>query len=113
MFFFFPQSVLAESQPRLPLICILTTCSDPSLKIETLAKQKEMELQSLSMGQVPPPSPLSPRRSGTNWNLLFSLFLSVLCVGIESKLKTKLSFIVLYFQGFLYTKNVFFFTSPI
>ena len=78
MFFFFPQSVLAESQPRLPLICILTTCSDPSLKIETLAKQKEMELQSLSMGQVPPP--LVP---SSFWNKLelafFTFSLCPLC----------------------------------
>ena len=43
--------ILAESECRVPLICILTTCSDPSLKIESLAKQKEVEIQSLSMGQ--------------------------------------------------------------
>ena len=43
--------ILGESECRVPLICILTTCSDPSLKIESLAKQKEVEIQSLSMGQ--------------------------------------------------------------
>ena len=45
------EAMLAESEPRVPMICILTTCSDPSTKIETLAKQKELDLQSLSMGQ--------------------------------------------------------------
>ena len=45
------ESMFDESEPRIPMICILTTCSDPSMKIETLAKQKEVFIHSLSMGQ--------------------------------------------------------------
>lgn len=41
----------SESEPRVPLICILTTCSDPSQKIEHLARQKDIEIKALSMGQ--------------------------------------------------------------
>ncbi|XP_066590394.1 dynein axonemal heavy chain 5 [Prorops nasuta] len=40
-----------ESEPRTPLICILSIGSDPSPQITALAKQKTIELQSVSMGQ--------------------------------------------------------------
>ena len=46
------ESTWIESKARVPLICILTTCSDPSQKIELLARHKEVEINSLSMGQV-------------------------------------------------------------
>ena len=45
------ESTWNESKARVPLICILTTCSDPSQKIELLARQKDVEIKSLSMGQ--------------------------------------------------------------
>lgn len=38
------EAIVNESEPRVPMICILTTCSDPSLKIETLAKLKVISL---------------------------------------------------------------------
>jgi dynein heavy chain len=41
----------SESEPRVPLICVLTTCSDPSQKIEHLARQRDIEIKALSMGQ--------------------------------------------------------------
>lgn len=41
----------SESESRVPLICVLTTCSDPSQKIEHLARQKDIEIKALSMGQ--------------------------------------------------------------
>ena len=45
------ESTWNESKSRVPLICILTTCSDPSQKIELLARQRDMDIKSLSMGQ--------------------------------------------------------------
>ncbi|KAK0178414.1 hypothetical protein PV328_002364 [Microctonus aethiopoides] len=41
----------AESEPRTPLICILSIGSDPSPQITALAKQKTAQLRSVSMGQ--------------------------------------------------------------
>ncbi|KAL7304210.1 hypothetical protein TKK_0003404 [Trichogramma kaykai] len=41
----------AESEPRTPLICILSIGSDPSPLITVLAKQKQTTLKSVSMGQ--------------------------------------------------------------
>ncbi|XP_063235253.1 dynein axonemal heavy chain 5 [Bacillus rossius redtenbacheri] len=40
-----------ESEPRTPLICILSIGSDPSPQITSLAKQKETPLRAVSMGQ--------------------------------------------------------------
>nr|CAD7569561.1 unnamed protein product [Timema californicum] len=40
-----------ESEPRTPLICILSIGSDPSPQITALAKQKEIALRAVSMGQ--------------------------------------------------------------
>ena len=45
------EAVLAESGPRVPMLCILSTSSDPSLKIEQLARLKEKPVRLLSMGQ--------------------------------------------------------------
>ena len=41
----------AESNPRCPLICLLTMGSDPTAQIESLAKQKELTFGAISMGQ--------------------------------------------------------------
>uniref|UniRef100_A0A1B0GJY1 Putative dyneins heavy chain n=1 Tax=Lutzomyia longipalpis TaxID=7200 RepID=A0A1B0GJY1_LUTLO len=40
-----------ESEPRTPLICILSIGSDPSTQISTLAKIKSIPLKAVSMGQ--------------------------------------------------------------
>ncbi|XP_055377517.1 dynein axonemal heavy chain 5 [Condylostylus longicornis] len=40
-----------ESEPRTPFICLLSIGSDPSTQIAQLAKQKEIPLKSISMGQ--------------------------------------------------------------
>ncbi|XP_017781875.1 PREDICTED: dynein heavy chain 5, axonemal [Nicrophorus vespilloides] len=40
-----------ESEPRTPLICILSIGSDPSPQITSLAKVKDMPLKAVSMGQ--------------------------------------------------------------
>ncbi|RZC39074.1 dynein heavy chain 5, axonemal [Asbolus verrucosus] len=45
------EATWSESEARTPLICILSIGSDPSPQIATLAKAKEMNLKSVSMGQ--------------------------------------------------------------
>lgn len=40
-----------ESNPRCPLICLLTMGSDPTSQIESLAKQKRLTFSAISMGQ--------------------------------------------------------------
>ncbi|ROT80144.1 hypothetical protein C7M84_001143 [Penaeus vannamei] len=45
------ESTWEESDNRIPLVCFLSQGSDPSVQIETLAKAKEMEIRSISMGQ--------------------------------------------------------------
>lgn len=40
-----------ESNPRSPLICLLTMGSDPTAQIESLAKQKRLMFGAISMGQ--------------------------------------------------------------
>ncbi|XP_050432698.1 dynein axonemal heavy chain 5 [Adelges cooleyi] len=40
-----------ESEPQTPLVCILSIGSDPSPQITALAKTKEMQIRSVSMGQ--------------------------------------------------------------
>lgn len=40
-----------ESNPRCPLICLLTMGSDPTAQIESLAKQKKLTFGAISMGQ--------------------------------------------------------------
>ncbi|XP_046389607.1 dynein axonemal heavy chain 5 [Ischnura elegans] len=41
----------SESEPRTPLICILSVGSDPSSQVAILAKQKDIAIRSVSMGQ--------------------------------------------------------------
>ncbi|XP_063608047.1 dynein axonemal heavy chain 5-like, partial [Penaeus indicus] len=45
------ESTWEESDNRTPLVCFLSQGSDPSSQIEILAKTKEMEMRSISMGQ--------------------------------------------------------------
>ena len=74
------EAMLAESDCRKPMLCILTTCSDPSLKIEQLAKHKEVEIQSLSMGQgqeVHAQKLLVDSMANGNWLLLQNCHLSL------------------------------------
>ncbi|GFU39152.1 dynein heavy chain 8, axonemal [Nephila pilipes] len=40
-----------ESDNRTPLICLLSTSGDPSMQVELLARKKELEYSSVSMGQ--------------------------------------------------------------
>ncbi|CAB3374843.1 Hypothetical predicted protein [Cloeon dipterum] len=40
-----------ESEPRTPLICMLSIGSDPSPQIAALAKQRDIKIRSVSMGQ--------------------------------------------------------------
>ena len=43
--------MLEESDNRVPLVCLLSTGSDPSPQIEAIAKSRLQELHQLSMGQ--------------------------------------------------------------
>ena len=45
------ESMLEESDNRTPLICLLSTGSDPSPQIEAIAKLRCQEMRQLSMGQ--------------------------------------------------------------
>ncbi|XP_060534779.1 dynein axonemal heavy chain 5 isoform X2 [Cylas formicarius] len=45
------EATWSESEPRTPLICILSIGSDPSPQISALAKSKDVPLKSVSMGQ--------------------------------------------------------------
>lgn len=70
----------AESEPRTPLICILSIGSDPSPQVTALAKQKEISLKSVSMGQG---QEMHARRliadsmAGGGWVLLQNIHLSL------------------------------------
>ncbi|KFM83564.1 Dynein heavy chain 5, axonemal, partial [Stegodyphus mimosarum] len=45
------EAMWEESNPRCPLICLLTMGSDPTQQIESLAKQKGLTFGAISMGQ--------------------------------------------------------------
>ncbi|XP_068218270.1 dynein axonemal heavy chain 5-like [Palaemon carinicauda] len=45
------ETSLEESDSRTPLVCLLSQGADPTAQIEVLAKTKEMEMKSISMGQ--------------------------------------------------------------
>jgi dynein heavy chain len=45
------ETMLEESDNRIPLICLLSTGSDPSPQIEAIAKSRCQEMHQLSMGQ--------------------------------------------------------------
>ncbi|RKO94376.1 dynein heavy chain and region D6 of dynein motor-domain-containing protein [Blyttiomyces helicus] len=44
-------ALLAESDSRTPMICLLSTGSDPSSDIENLSKKYKIEIKAISMGQ--------------------------------------------------------------
>ena len=43
--------ILDESESRVPLVCLLSTGSDPSAQIEAMAKSRGQECKSLALGQ--------------------------------------------------------------
>ena len=45
------EAMLDESDNRVPLICLLSTGSDPTPQIEAMAKSRMQELHQLSLGQ--------------------------------------------------------------
>ncbi|XP_068204591.1 dynein axonemal heavy chain 5-like [Palaemon carinicauda] len=45
------EATLEESDNRTPLVCLLSQGADPTVQIEALAKLKEVDMKSLSMGQ--------------------------------------------------------------
>lgn len=45
------QEMLAESSPRVPMICLLSMGSDPTTSIESLSKNENLTFRALSMGQ--------------------------------------------------------------
>jgi dynein heavy chain len=74
------EAMWSESDPRVPLICILTTCSDPSQKIEQLARIKEVDIKALSMGQgqeIHARRFLQESMSNGNWLLLQNCHLNL------------------------------------
>ncbi|XP_076055179.1 LOW QUALITY PROTEIN: dynein axonemal heavy chain 5-like [Oratosquilla oratoria] len=69
-----------ESDRRTPLICFLSQGSDPSAQIEGLAKAKEMEMRSISMGQGQESHArrlLQEAMTGGKWLLLQNCHLSL------------------------------------
>ncbi|XP_049782831.1 dynein axonemal heavy chain 5 [Schistocerca cancellata] len=70
----------SESEPRTPLVCILSIGSDPSPQITSLARAKEIPLRAVSMGQG---QELCARRlicdsmAGGGWVLLQNIHLSL------------------------------------
>lgn len=74
------EAMFNESESRVPFICILTVCSDPSQKIESFARMKEIEIKSLSMGQgqeVHARRILSECMSNGHWILLQNCHLNL------------------------------------
>ena len=74
------EAMWGESDPRVPLICVLTTCSDPTQKIEQLARVKDVEIKALSMGQgqeVHARRFLQESMSNGNWLLLQNCHLNL------------------------------------
>ncbi|KAJ9592733.1 hypothetical protein L9F63_015613, partial [Diploptera punctata] len=70
----------AESEPRSPLICILSIGSDPSPQVTALAKQKEIQLRSVSMGQgqeICARRLISDSMAAGGWVLLQNIHLSL------------------------------------
>ena len=45
------ESILSESDPKTPLLCLLSVGSDPTNQIEALAKSQNHQYHGLSMGQ--------------------------------------------------------------
>ncbi|XP_060809519.1 dynein axonemal heavy chain 5 [Amyelois transitella] len=69
-----------ESEPRTPLICILSIGSDPSAQIAALAKAKEIVLKAVSMGQgqeIVARKMISDSMNEGGWVLLQNIHLSL------------------------------------
>ncbi|XP_039763737.1 dynein heavy chain 5, axonemal [Pararge aegeria] len=69
-----------ESEPRTPLICILSIGSDPSAQIASLAKHKEIVLKAVSMGQgqeIVARKMISDSMNDGGWVLLQNIHLSL------------------------------------
>nr|XP_034839773.1 dynein heavy chain 5, axonemal [Maniola hyperantus] len=69
-----------ESEPRTPLICILSIGSDPSAQIASLAKHKEIVLKAVSMGQgqeIVARKMISDSMCDGGWVLLQNIHLSL------------------------------------
>ncbi|XP_045541937.1 dynein axonemal heavy chain 5 [Papilio machaon] len=74
------ESTWQESEPRTPLICILSIGSDPSAQIATLAKSKDIVLKAVSMGQgqeIVARKMISDSMSEGGWVLLQNIHLSL------------------------------------
>ncbi|CAH4038578.1 unnamed protein product [Pieris brassicae] len=69
-----------ESEPRTPLICILSIGSDPSTQIASLSKSKEIVLKAVSMGQgqeIVARKMISDSMNEGGWVLLQNIHLSL------------------------------------
>ncbi|GIY02182.1 dynein heavy chain 5, axonemal [Caerostris extrusa] len=69
-----------ESDNRTPLICLLSTSGDPSMQVELLARKKDLEYSSVSMGQgqeVPARRMLTKMCKTGGWVMLQNLHLSM------------------------------------
>ncbi|GBN65537.1 Dynein heavy chain 5, axonemal [Araneus ventricosus] len=69
-----------ESDNRTPLICLLSTSGDPSMQVEILARKKDLEYSSVSMGQgqeVPARRMLTKMCRTGGWVMLQNLHLSL------------------------------------
>ncbi|XP_041986842.1 dynein axonemal heavy chain 5 [Aricia agestis] len=74
------EATWVESEPRTPLICILSIGSDPSAQIASLAKSKEIVLKAVSMGQgqeVVARKMISDAMNEGGWVLLQNIHLSL------------------------------------
>ncbi|VVC99768.1 unnamed protein product, partial [Leptidea sinapis] len=74
------ETTWAESEPRTPLICILSIGSDPSVQIASLAKFKDIVLKAVSMGQgqeIVARKMISDSMNDGGWVLLQNIHLSL------------------------------------
>ncbi|XP_073975032.1 dynein axonemal heavy chain 1 [Rhodnius prolixus] len=74
------ESTWLESEPRTPLICILSIGSDPSPQISALAKSRDIFLRSVSMGQgqeITARQLINDAMNGGGWVLLQNIHLSL------------------------------------
>ncbi|KAJ8672889.1 hypothetical protein QAD02_004150 [Eretmocerus hayati] len=74
------EATWSESEPRTPLICILSIGSDPSPLVTSLAKQKQTPLKSVSMGQgqeLHARKMISDSMNSGGWVLLQNIHLSL------------------------------------
>ncbi|CAG9857423.1 unnamed protein product [Phyllotreta striolata] len=74
------EATWTESEPRTPLICILSIGSDPSPQISALAKSKSIALKAVSMGQgqeIVARDMIESSMAGGGWVLLQNIHLSL------------------------------------